>query len=81
MGRTIEISAELRRAGVAASTIRDALRPWIEQERDRIIAELAGSQADLDTLVKIKADATAYFHLKRQLELTMNQGGVQVEKV
>ena len=77
----IEISAELRRAGVAASTIRDALRPWIEQERDRIIAELASAPATIEALLKIKADAMGYFQLKRQLEMAMNQAGIPSEKI
>lgn len=76
-----EISAELRRAGVAASTIRDALRPWIESERDRIIATLASSNTDIDSLLKIKTDASALFHLKRQLEMAMGQAGQTFEKI
>lgn len=77
----VEISAELRRAGIAANTIRDALRPWIEQERDRIIAALASASASHEELLKIKADATAYFHLKRQLELSMSHAGAVAEKI
>ncbi len=75
----LEVGAELRRAGVAANTIRDALKPWIEQERDRIIASLAASPADLDSLIKIKCDATALFQLKRQLEVAMGNAQIPLE--
>ena len=71
-----EISTELRRAGVAASTIREALRPWIESERDRIIAALASSPSTLDALLKLQVDASALFHIKRQLEVAMGQAGI-----
>jgi hypothetical protein len=76
----VEISTELRRAGVAASTIREALHGWIESERDRIIATLAASPSTLDALLKIQVDASALFHLKRQLETAMGQAGIPVEK-
>jgi hypothetical protein len=79
--KQLEISAELRRAGVAAETIRSALRPWIESERDRIIAALASSPSELSSLLKIQVDAAALFHLKRQLETAMGQAHVPVEKI
>ena len=75
----VEINTELRRAGVAASTIRDALKPWIESERDRLIAALAASSCDLDSLLKIKCDATALHQLKRQLEMAMGNAQIQPE--
>lgn len=75
----IEISSELRRSGVAANTIRDALGPWIAQERDRIIAALAQGDCSLESLLKIKVEATALFHLKRQLETAMGMAGIPVE--
>jgi hypothetical protein len=57
------------------------LRPWIESERDRIIAGLAAAPATLDALLKLQVDASALFHLKRQLETAMGQAGVPVEKI
>lgn len=74
-----EISYELRRAGIAASTIREALGPWIIIECDRIIAALATSSADIEALLRIKSDATALFQLKRQLELAMGQAEIPIE--
>jgi hypothetical protein len=74
-----EISTELRRAGIAASTLRDALGNFIKQEPERIIAALALSSANIDDLLKIKADAIAYHQLKRQLDLAMQQGGIDNE--
>lgn len=77
--KQLEISSELRRAGVAASTIREALGSWIQSERDRIIAALAASDADLETLLKIKCDATALFQLKRQLDTAMGQAQIPLD--
>lgn len=77
----IEISDELRRAGVAASTIRQALGPWIASERDRIIAELVNAPATMEALLKIKADAGGYAAIKRQLETAMINAGVPYEKI
>ena len=70
-----EISEELRRRGVAASTIREALGDWHGREGERIIIALAKSPATLEALLGIQAEAKAYYRLNKELELAMNQGG------
>lgn len=75
-----EISVELRRKGVAAETIRFALAEWIDAERDRLIAGLAQSSCELAELLKLKADATALFKIKRELELAMGQAGIALDR-
>ena len=73
--RDSSISDELRRAGVAASTIRDALGPWIAAETDRIIKALAVTAPNHVDLIAIAADAKALHKLKSQLESAMQRGG------
>jgi hypothetical protein len=75
----LEISTELRRAGVAASTIRDALGDFVAREPERIIAALALSEGSYAELLKIKADATAFHQLKRQLDMAMQRGEVDTK--
>lgn len=72
-----EISDELRRSGVAASTIREALGAWIESETKRILTSLAQAPATLEALLTIKADAVALTKITRELDLAMNRGGVE----
>ena len=69
-----DISSELRRRGVAASTIRDALGSWVITETDRIIKALAVATPSHIDLLAIQADAKALFKLTSQLELAMKRG-------
>ena len=71
------ISDELRRKGVAASTIREALGDWHSREGERIIIALAKSDSTLETLLGIQAEAKAYYRLKKELESAMNNGQVE----
>ncbi len=71
------ISEELRRKGVAASTIRDALGGWRENEMLRIIASMAKAPSTLEALVAIQADAKSFYRLTKELELAMNQGDIE----
>jgi len=71
-----EITAELRRRGVAASTIRDALGQWIVSETDRIIRALAAAPPSHIDLLAIQADAKALHKLTSQLELAMKRGDI-----
>lgn len=68
------ISEELRRRGVAASTIREALGGWVIAETDRIIKTLATTAPNHVDLLAIQADAKALFKLTSQLELAMRRG-------
>ena len=72
-----EISEELRRKGVAASTIREALGGWHEREGERIIIALAKSPATLEALLGIQAEAKAFYKLKKELESAMHNGQVE----
>jgi hypothetical protein len=76
MQRDTSISDELRRAGVAASTIREALGPWIVSETERIIKALAVCPPSHVDLIAIAADAKALHKVKSQLEQAMQRGGV-----
>jgi hypothetical protein len=71
-----EITSELRRRGVAASTIRDALGQWVIAETDRIIKALATAPPSHIDLLAVQADAKALFKLTTQLELAMKRGDV-----
>jgi hypothetical protein len=71
-----DITAELRRRGIAASTIRDALGQWIISETDRIIKALATVEPSHINLLSVQADAKALFKLTTQLELAMKRGDV-----
>lgn len=68
------ISDELRRKGVAAATIREALGGWREQEMLRLIAALAKSPSTLEALVTVQADAKSFYRLTKELELSMAHG-------
>jgi len=74
MERQEDIASELRRRGVAASTIRDALGSWVITETDRIIKALAVATPSHIDLLAIQADAKALFKLTSQLELAMKRG-------
>ncbi len=69
------VSEELRRAGVAASTIREALSDWFKQEEKRIIAELAQCPATLEAMLKVKASAIAFHSLDNQLAIAAGLAG------
>lgn len=69
-----EITDELRRKGVAASTIREALGDWHTREAERIIIALAKASATLEALLTIQAEAKAYYRLDKELTSAMNQG-------
>lgn len=71
------ISDELRRKGVAASTIREALGDWRTQEMLRIIAKLAKGPATLEALLEVKSEASAYHKLTSELETAMSNGGIE----
>lgn len=71
------ISDELRRKGVAASTIREALGGWREQEMLRIIAKLAKGAATMEALLEVQSEAKAFHRLTHELESAMNQGGIE----
>ncbi len=73
------ISGELRRRGIAASTIREALADFMVTERDRIVAKLATSGVSLDELIGAQVDARAYMKLRNELERAMSQGNVDDE--
>ena len=75
MLRDTSISEELKRAGVAASTIRQALGPWIVSETERIIKQLAVTPPTLPDLLALQGDAKALFKVKTQLETAMQRGG------
>lgn len=70
------ISDELRRKGVAASTIREALGDWRTQEMLRIIAKLAKGPATLEGLLEVQSEAKAFHRLTHELETAMNNGGI-----
>lgn len=72
-----EITDELRRKGVAASTIREALGDWHTREAERIIIALAKAPATLETLLTIQAEAKAYYRLDKELLTAMNNGQVE----
>lgn len=72
MERTI--SLELRRRGVAASTMREALGDWFEQEKRRIIAQLATCEPELTKLLQLKAEATALHKLDKELQSAVSMG-------
>ena len=71
-----EISEELRRRGVAASTIREALGDWHTREAERIIVALAKTPATLEALLTIQAEAKAYYRLEKELQSAMNNGQI-----
>jgi len=71
-----EISEELRRRGVAASTIREALGDWHTREAERIIVALAKAPATVEALLTIQAEAKAYYRLDKELSSAMNSGNV-----
>ena len=75
MNRREGISAELKHRGVAASTIREALAPWILSEPERIMRLLAAAPSTLDALVAIQADAKAFVCIKRELDQAMADAG------
>ena len=68
------ISEELRRKGVAASTIREALGDWHGREGERIIIALAKAPATLEALLGIQAEAKAFYRLDKELTSAMNSG-------
>lgn len=74
------IGEELRRKGVAASTIREALGGWREQEILRIIAKLAKSEATLASLLEVKSEAQAFVRLAHELENAMRNGGIEISE-
>lgn len=75
----MDLTSALRRAGIAASSIREAIGPFIVSETERIIAALAvGSSGHMD-LLAIQADAKALFRLKKQLEAAMTRGNEVTE--
>lgn len=74
MNRKEGISEELRRHAVAASTIREALGPWILSEPERVVRLLAAAPSNIEALVAIQADAKAYIKLKRQLDDAIGAG-------
>lgn len=76
MRREEGISVELRRRGIAASTLREALGPWILAEPERLVRALASAPATLDAVLAIKGEATAYVKLKRELDAAMSDGGI-----
>ena len=79
MARDTSISDELRARGVAASTIRNALGPWIVDETDRLIKAMAVCPPSHVDLLAIQADAKALHKLKSQLEAAMNRGGIELD--
>jgi hypothetical protein len=64
---------------VAASTIRNALGPWIVDETDRLIKAMAVCPPSHVDLLAIQADAKALHKLKSQLEAAMNRGGIELD--
>lgn len=72
------ISDELRRKGVAASTIRDALGDYRQLEMLRIIAKLAKAPATLEALLEIKSEARSFYILTHELEQAMTNGGLDI---
>ena len=70
------ISEELRRKGVAASTIREALGDWRSQEMLRIIAKLAKGASTMESLLEIQSEAKAFQRLTHELENAMQNGGI-----
>lgn len=79
MAKGESISGELRRRGIAASTIREGLSDWIVAERDRIVSKLATAATQSD-LVAVQVDAKAYQKLRNELERAMSQGSLDDEK-
>ncbi len=71
------IGDELRRKGVAASTIREALGDWHGREGERIIIALAKSSPTLEALLAIQAEAKAFYRLNKELESAMNNGKIE----
>lgn len=71
------ISEELRRKGVAASTIREALGEWREQEILRLIASMAKAPSTLEGLLQVQAEAKAFYKLTKELENAMNRGQIE----
>lgn len=69
----MSIADELRRRGVAASTIREALGEHIAQEPLRIINKLCLAKTH-DEMIDIQADARAYNKLRKELESAMDAG-------
>ena len=71
-----ELSDELRRKGVAASTIREALGDWHTRELERIIVMLAKATPTFEVLLSIQAEAKAYYRLDKELSSAMNNGNM-----
>lgn len=71
------IGDELRRKGVAASTIHEALGDWRTREMLRLIAELAKGESTLENLLKIQSEAKAFTRLTFELENAMENGGIE----
>ena len=70
------ISEELRRKGVAAATIREALGEWREKEMLRIIAKLSMSVPTMENLLEVQSEAKAFHRLTHELENAMSNGGI-----
>lgn len=79
MAKGESLDGELRRRGIAASTIREALGDWIVSERDRIVSKLATAATQSD-LIAVQVDARAYQKLRNELERAMSQGNLDDEK-
>lgn len=73
MAQGESLSGEMRRRGIAASTIREALGDWIVTERDRIVSKLATVGVSMEDLIGIQVDARAYMKLRNELERAMSQ--------
>ena len=72
-----DLGDELRRKGVAAGTIRDALGDWHSREAERLIAAIAKAPSDLPTLLGLQAEVKAYYRLDKELVGAMNRGIVE----
>lgn len=72
------LGEELRRKGVAASTIRDALGEWRGREMLRVIAKLATGASTMESLLEVQSEAKAFVKLTKELETAMGNGGIEM---
>ena len=73
------IGVALRRRGVAASTLREALGDYVLGEPEKIVRKLAAAPSTLEGLIAVQADAKAFTALKRELDFAMQQGNIDSE--
>lgn len=64
---------QLRRRGVAAQTIKDALIPIVADAREKLLVQLSQASTQ-DELLVCKAEAKTILNLQRQIDGFIRQG-------